>query len=157
QQAARDPVGALRAINEAIRLRPHHPGYHVLQGDVQRGLGDRAAAIAAYREEVPLLKPASVEWLNVERRLLVTLEEAGQHEAAIAEGKMVTGTVDDDVAFTLLGLAYRSSGDWTNAFEAFASATRINPANADAASGLREADAERKRGPNTDTKRGAGR
>jgi O-antigen ligase/tetratricopeptide (TPR) repeat protein len=152
QQAAHDPVSALRTINEAIRLRPHHPGYHVLQGDLQRALGDRAAAIAAYREEVPLVKPASSEWLNVERRLLVTLEEAGQHEPAIAEGKMVTGMVHDEMAFTLLGFAYRSIGDWANAVEAFAAAARINPANVDAVTGLREAEAERKREPTADTK-----
>jgi O-antigen ligase/tetratricopeptide (TPR) repeat protein len=141
QQAAQDPVSALRTIDEAIRLRPHHPGYHVLRGDVQRALGDRTAAIAAYREEVLLLKPGSAEWLNVERRLLVTLEEAGQHEAAIAEGKMVTATVNDDLAFTLLGLAYRSTGDWKNALEAFTAAARINPSNATATAALREVEA----------------
>ena len=157
EQAAQDPVSALRTINEAIRLRPHHPGYHVLRGDLQRGLGDRTAAISAYREEILLVNPASSEWLSVERRLLVTLEEAGQHEAAIAEGKMVTGTVTDDLAFTVLGLAYRSIGDWESAFEAFSAATRINPANVNAATGLREAEAARKRAPTANARTLGGR
>jgi tetratricopeptide (TPR) repeat protein len=152
QQAAQDPVSALRTIDEAIRLRPHHQGYHVLRGDLQRALDDRTAAIAAYREEVPLVKPASSEWLNVERRLLVTLEEAGQHEAAIAEGKLVTATVNDDLAFTVLGVAYRSIGELKNAVEAFGAAARINPANANAAGGLRDAEAALQRVPSADPK-----
>ncbi|HEY7291228.1 MAG TPA: O-antigen ligase family protein [Vicinamibacterales bacterium] len=152
QQAAQDPTNALRAIDEAIRLRPHHPGYHVLRGDLQRTLGNRTAATAAYREEVSLVKAGSPEWLNVERRLLVIFEESGQHDAAIAEGKMVTATVNDDLAFTVLGFAYRSTGEWQNAFDAFAAAVRINPANAAAAGGVRESEAARQHGPSADSK-----
>jgi tetratricopeptide (TPR) repeat protein len=145
-------VSALRSIDKVIRLRPHHPVFHVLRGDLQRALGDRTAGISSYIEEVSLLKPASPELLNVERRLLVTLEEAGQHEAAIAEGKMVTANVNDDLAFTVLGLAYRSIGKWNSAAEAFAAAARINPANAIASAGLREAEAALRRVPSDDPK-----
>jgi len=156
QQAAQNPVGALRSIDEAIRLRPHHPQYHVLRGDLQRAFGDRAGAISAYREEVSILKPASpdylADYLNVERRLLLTLEETGQHEAAIAEGRKVTATVNDDIAFTVLGLAYQSIGEWKNAFDAFSAAARINPANANATAGLREAEAALQRASRADPK-----
>jgi tetratricopeptide (TPR) repeat protein len=113
--------------------------------------------MTAYRQELPLIKQASSEWLNVERRLLVMLEEAGQHEAAIAEGEKVTAMVNDDLAFTILGLAYGSMRDWENAFAAFGAATRINPANANAAAGLREAEAARKRVPTTNARPLAGR
>jgi tetratricopeptide (TPR) repeat protein len=147
REAAGDLKGASQSIDTAIRLRPHHVRYHVLRGDLLRSLGDRTAAAGAYREEIPLLVPASPEWLNVEHRLLVTLEEAGDHGAVIAEGKIVTSTVNDDLAFTVLGLAYRSIDDRKNALEAFAAAVRINPANTNAAAGLREAEAALQRPP----------
>jgi cytochrome c-type biogenesis protein CcmH/NrfG len=83
---------------------------------------------------------------------LVVFEEAGQHDAAIAEGKMVTATVNDDLAFTVLGFAYRSIGDWRNALDAFEAAARINPANEAAAAGVRETEAALQHAASADPK-----
>jgi len=67
---------ALESIRKAETLRPHHPRYHMAEGDALRAIGDRAGAATAYRLEATLLTTGDPDWLTVERKLVVTLVEA---------------------------------------------------------------------------------
>ena len=76
--ASGDNRAALESIRKAETLRPHHPRYHLTEGDALRSIGDRAGAAAAYRVEATLLTTGDPAWVDVQHRLAVTLLEAGR-------------------------------------------------------------------------------
>jgi O-antigen ligase len=76
---------ALAAIETARRLRPHQRESFVVEGDVRRALGDRAAATDAYRQAAELFERGGAEWISAEQRLVVTLVEMGRYADAVPE------------------------------------------------------------------------
>jgi phosphate/sulfate permease len=76
---------ALDMIGRAELLRPQQADYWRLEGDIRRAMGDRLAALAAYRHARAGMVAGSAEWLGVDRRLIVTLLEAGDYAEAIDE------------------------------------------------------------------------
>jgi O-antigen ligase len=87
---------ALAAIETARRLRPHQPQSYVVEGDVRRALSDRAAAAEAYRRAADLFARGGAEWINAERRLVVTLAEMGRYADAVQEGRRLLELAPND-------------------------------------------------------------
>jgi tetratricopeptide (TPR) repeat protein len=127
---------AQAAIQRAIALRPRQPRYHALHGDVLRALGDLALASEAYREEASVRVKGTAEWRSAQHKLMVTLAERGRYEAVVTEGQSVVAVAEDDLAYTLIGIAQQSMNRPDLAREAFAQALRINPANVNARQAL---------------------
>jgi tetratricopeptide (TPR) repeat protein len=88
---------ALDMITRAEALRPHQADYWRLEGDIRRAMGDRRAAVAAYRHAAAGLPPGTAPWVNATRRLVVTLIEAGDYSAAIDEATRALAVVPGDV------------------------------------------------------------
>jgi tetratricopeptide (TPR) repeat protein len=134
-------VDGLASIHAAEALRPNNPGFHMVEGDALRLLGDRDHAIEVYRREAELLPTGAPDWVLAEHKLIVTLAEAGRHEAAAAEAENVVVSVPTDaVAHTLLGIAYVGMNAPEMAKASFARALAIDPATAGARQGLAEAE-----------------
>lgn len=94
--AAGDAKTALAMIARAQALRPQRADYWRLEGDARRSAGDRPAAVAAYRHAIAGMEPASAAWIGAERRLIVTMIEAGDSAAAIDEAGRVLALVPSD-------------------------------------------------------------
>ena len=138
---------ALTSIHSAEALRPNHRGYHTVEGDALRLLGDRDSEIQAYRREAELLTPGERDWVQAEHKLILALAEAGRHEAAAGEAQQVVARVPADaVAHTLLGIAYMGLNAVEMAKASFEKALALDPATAGARQGLVEAE-EVKRKP----------
>jgi O-antigen ligase/tetratricopeptide (TPR) repeat protein len=130
----------LASIHAAEALRPNTPGFHMVEGDALRLLGERGRAIEMYRREAELSPPGAPDWVLAEHRLILVLAEAGRHEAAAAEAQLVVARMPADaVAHTLLGIAYVGMDAPEMARASFARALAIDPANAGARQGLAEA------------------
>jgi Flp pilus assembly protein TadD len=78
-------AGALDMITRAQALRPHQAEYRRLEGDIRRAMGDRPAAVAAYRRALSGIPSGTPVWLGVKHRLIVTLIETGDYGTAIDE------------------------------------------------------------------------
>jgi tetratricopeptide (TPR) repeat protein len=143
---------ALESIHAAEALRPNHRGYHAVEGDALRLLGDRDREIQAYRRETELQTPGEPDWVAAEHKLTLALAEAGRHEAAAAEARQVVTRVPADaVGHTLLGIAYMGMNAVEMAKTSFAKALALDPATAGARQGLVEAEeADRKRSARKD-------
>ena len=102
----------------------------MIEGDTLRSIGDRSGAAAAYRAEATLLTAGEPGWVTVQHKLAVTLLEDGLPIAAIDASKAVaTAAPGDAIAHTLLGIAYRQTGELTLSKESFTTALTIDPAN----------------------------
>jgi len=94
---------ALAAIETAQRLRPHQRESFVVEGDVRRALGDRAAAAGAYRRAAELFERGGAEWISAEQRLVVTLMEMGRPAEAVPEAhRLVEAAPNDALSKKLL-------------------------------------------------------
>jgi tetratricopeptide (TPR) repeat protein len=121
---------AVSAIERAIALRPSHPRFHELQGDLLRDAKDYDGAVRAYREESARLVAATPPWRVAKHKLLVTLSESDRRSEVIDEARAVIAAApDDDLAYALMGLAHRAAGEFPPAKAAFDQALKINPNN----------------------------
>lgn len=137
--AERNLPDALAAVQRAEALNPSRAGHAALEGDVWRELGDKGAAIAAYRRELARSRSDVQAWWQTERKLILNLIETAQYEAAIAEGQAVSAAgTRDALTEVLLGFAYRALARGDQAREAFSAALRLDPQNVDARRGLEE-------------------
>src|SRR4029079_12119927 len=72
---------ALEMIQRAEPLRPHHPDYWRLDGDIERARDNRATAMARYKRALAESAAGTPEWLNIKYRIVVTLLEMGLPDA----------------------------------------------------------------------------
>jgi tetratricopeptide (TPR) repeat protein len=89
-------VAALREVRFAIELRPHRQGLRLLEGDIQRALGDQAAALAAYRAEAAMHAGADPIWVAAQQKVTASLLAAGDHAGALREAQLLTTKVPAD-------------------------------------------------------------
>jgi tetratricopeptide (TPR) repeat protein len=68
----------------------------LVEGDVQRTLGDRAAAIDAFRRAAELFDRGGPQWISAQQRLVVTLAETGRYADAIPEAQRLVEVVPND-------------------------------------------------------------
>jgi Flp pilus assembly protein TadD len=135
------PEAALASIRKAEELRPHHPRYHLAEGDALRSLGDTAAAISPYRQETAILAAGDRDWAIAEEKLILALMETGQHQTAADEAiKVVARVPADAVAGALLGFAYLRLNEVGLAKAAFSAALAADPTSVPARQGLQEVE-----------------
>jgi O-antigen ligase/tetratricopeptide (TPR) repeat protein len=127
--AGNRPKDALVSIRKAESLRPGHPRYHMLEGDTLRRLGHTEGSIEAYRREAAILKgPEAPDWVIAENKLIMSLIESGQHQAAANEAAQVIARMPSyALAHTLRGFAYQQANDLILARESFTRALELNP------------------------------
>jgi O-antigen ligase len=87
---------ALIATDEARRLRPHDPRNALVEGNVRRAMDDRTAAADAYRRAAEYFERGTEEWVDVERRLVVTLAEMGRSAEASEEARQLVQAAPND-------------------------------------------------------------
>ena len=136
------PQDALVSIRRAESLLPGHPRYHMLEGDTLRRLGHRDDSIDAFRREAAILKgPEAREWVTAESKLVMSLIESGQHQAAASEAEQVIARLPSyALAHTLRGFAYQQANDLKAAKESFTKALELNPSDANTQQALREVE-----------------
>jgi O-antigen ligase/tetratricopeptide (TPR) repeat protein len=131
---------AFAALRRAQALRPTQGRYVVIEGDVRRGLGDRAGMMDAYRRALVMLEPDREEYADASRKLAAALIELGRsREALDVIAPASARRPQDGLLHTLEGLARLGTQQPDLAVAAFQRALAIDPQNTPAKQGLSEA------------------
>jgi O-antigen ligase len=100
------PTAALTEVHTARALRPNRAGLSLLEGDILRAVGDKRAALDAYRNETALHATANSTWITAQQKVTAAVIEAGDYPAAIREAEaLVARTPADPTSHRLLDAA----------------------------------------------------
>lgn len=137
------PGEAAQVLSRAKALRPSEGRYDELEGDIDRAMNNRVAAVEAYRAAIARYEGGDTPaWIGASHKMIVMLLEQGQSALAIQEAQHLVGQVPGDgLGHSLLGYAYVAIKDATRARAAFEAALRINPGDQNARQGLSEVSA----------------